>query len=198
MGEYYCDICYKTIKRKSKTKHTNSKSHSDMSNYIRKVHYVGDIYWGDFEKIFYYYIEENRRRFPVFKILIECELYNENIKFQTKSMRLYSFNKAGFYHIFNVDKKIRNYIHHRANVMEKELYPDTIIKNMSITFDSNYYIMAPKYRFQQPRRILESKLLKHISKLDDLEKKNKYNFLSHIYGLVDMDDITLYRTYLTR
>ena len=48
--------------------------------------------------------------------------------------------------------------------------------------------MAPKYRIQQPRRILESMLLKHISKLDDLEKKNKYSFLSHIYGLVDMDD----------
>ena len=55
--------------------------------------------------------------------------------------------------------------------------------------------MAPKYRLQQPRRILESMLLKHISKLDDLEKKNKYGFLSQIYGLVDMDDITKYGVY---
>ena len=31
--------------------------------------------------------------------------------------------------------------------------------------------MTPKHRFQQPRGILESKLLKHITNLNDFEKK---------------------------
>ena len=53
----------------------------------------------------------------------------------------------------------------------KKLFPESIIKNLSITFDSYYYVMAPKFRLQQPRRVLESKLLKHITKLDDFEKK---------------------------
>ena len=34
--------------------------------------------------------------------------------------------------------------------------------------------MTPKYRLQQPRRILESKLLKHITNLSDFEKANNY------------------------
>ena len=32
--------------------------------------------------------------------------------------------------------------------------------------------MSPKYRLKQPRRILESKLLKHIKNLSDFEKNN--------------------------
>ena len=40
MMNYYCDICDKTIKRKSKTRHNKSKSHLHMKSYIkRKTHY---------------------------------------------------------------------------------------------------------------------------------------------------------------
>ena len=36
MKDYYCEICDKTIKRKSKTKHIKSKSHSHMKSYIKE------------------------------------------------------------------------------------------------------------------------------------------------------------------
>ena len=52
--------------------------------------------------------------------------------------------------------------------------------------------MNPKYRIRQPRRILESKLLKQITQLDNVEKKSNYGFLSHIYGLIDYDDSNIY------
>ena len=77
--------------------------------------------------------------------------------------------------------------------MEKDLSPKTILKNLSITFDSYYYIMSPRHHREQPRRVLESMLVKHISRLNDIEKQNKYSFLSHIYGLLSMDDVTMYR-----
>ena len=51
--EYYCDICYKTIKLKSKIKHNRSKNHLNMDNCVRKVYLIGDIYWEDFEEILY-------------------------------------------------------------------------------------------------------------------------------------------------
>ena len=167
-----------------------------MNTYVRNLYCVGDVYWGDFEKILYCYVEANRTKFPIFKMLIECELYGESVKFQSElGLWWCGLLKLSCDHRFCVDKKVQNYIHLRAAKMKKELSPKTIIKNLSITFDSYYYIMAPKYCIQQPSRILESMLLKHISKLDDLEKKNKYSFLSHIYGLVDMDDNTMYRVY---
>ena len=96
------------------------------------------------------------------------------------------------YHIFRVCKEIRSFICHRAAIMGKELFPETIMKNLSITFYSYYYIMTPRYRLQQPRRILESKLLKHITNLSDFEKNDKYGFLSFRSRPVSCDDNIVY------
>ena len=89
----------------------------------------------------------------------------------SKRVRLFSFVNTAFYHIFRVCEEIRGCIYRRAAIMGKELFPETIIKNLSITFYSYYYIMTPRYRLQQARRILESRLLKHITNLSDFEKK---------------------------
>ena len=87
-------------------------------------------------------------------------------------VQLYSFDDSIFNFMFRVSKKkILYYIRHSAMMMGKELFPESIIKNLSITFYSFYYIITPKHRFHQPRRILESKLLRHITNLKDFEKK---------------------------
>ena len=43
--------------------------------------------------------------------------------------------------------------------------------------------MTSKHRFQQPRSVLESELLKRISNLDFVDKITKYNYLSSKYEL---------------
>ena len=63
---------------------------------------------------------------------------------------------------------------------------------MSITFFSYYYIMTPRHRLEQPRRVLESKLLKHITNLNDDEKNIKYRFLWQNYKPISCDDIDVY------
>ena len=45
MVSHYCDMCDETIHRKSKTKHTKSKSHLVMNSYVRKKHALDDVYW---------------------------------------------------------------------------------------------------------------------------------------------------------
>ena len=190
MNDYYCDISVITINRKSKTKHIKSNSHSYMNSYIREKHTIGDVFWKDFEEILHHYIMDNVLKFPFFKTLIECDLFNENIKFSSVEfemrVRLYGFDNGGiFYFRFCVSKQICDYINHRSTLMGNEIFPESIIKNLSITFYSYYYIMTPKYRLQQPRRILESKLLKHIKNKSDFENSNNYSFLSFIYGLID-------------
>ena len=122
MGDYYCDICYKTINRKSETKHVKSKSHSNLNSCVNKKYVVGDAYWGNFEKILHYNVEDNRTKFPVFKTLIECELYGENIKIQSRRTRFHSFDKEGFYYIFRVNKKTKDYIWHHVGIMGKKYF----------------------------------------------------------------------------
>ena len=59
MMDYYCDICDKTIKRKSKTKHIKSKNHLHMKSYVREKHTIGDVYWKDFYKVIREYVNNN-------------------------------------------------------------------------------------------------------------------------------------------
>ena len=147
-----------------------------MNSYVREKHTLSDIYWRDFEEINRHYVNANRFKFPVFKTLIECELYSENIIFHSDEhemkVMLYEIDNGGkVCYSFCVFKKIRDYIYHRAMLVGNEIFPESIIKNLSITFCSYYYIMTPEYRLQQPRKILESKLLEHITNLSDFEKK---------------------------
>ena len=44
--------------------------------------------------------------------------------------------------------------------------------------------MTAKHRFQQPRSVLESKLLKHIKNASDDDKETKYYFLAREYKLL--------------
>ena len=44
--------------------------------------------------------------------------------------------------------------------------------------------MTTKHRFQQPRRVLESKLLKHIKYMSNADKMFIYSFLTLRYELL--------------
>ena len=44
--------------------------------------------------------------------------------------------------------------------------------------------MTAMYELQQPRKVLESKILKHIKNASDDDKETKYNFLAREYELL--------------
>ena len=54
--------------------------------------------------------------------------------------------------------------------------PDMKIKNLRIKFISRYDNMTFRYQLEQPKRILESKMVKHIKNMSEEEQYN-YNFL---------------------
>ena len=104
----------------------------------------------------------------------------------------YGFGDAVFRHLYPVCEEILNRLHRYALISGKELSLDTVVKNMSITFLSYYYIMTPRHRLEQPRKVLESKLLKHITNLNDDEKNTKYSFLWQNCKPISCDDINMY------
>ena len=81
-------------------------------------------------------------------------------------------------------KKIRDYIFHRATLSDIILHSSTIISDVTITFFSNYKSMTDMHIFQQPRKVLDSKILKHIRNARNDDKETKYNFLAREYGLL--------------
>ena len=67
---------------------------------------------------------------------------------------------------------------------EFKLDSSSIISNITIIIFSKYTTLTAKHRLQQPRRVLESKILKHIKNAKYGDKINKYNFLTLEYELL--------------
>ena len=144
-----------------------SKTHSYMYyNYVINKHVIGDVFWEDFEKTIHQYINENSSKFCFFKTLVKCDVHYQKtsicVSGDKKSVRLYKFqNGLYFYYQFCVSKQIRDYIYHRTMLKGIKLVPSSIKNNLALTIFSYYNSMTLRCRLQQPRRILESKLLKH-------------------------------------
>ena len=185
MMDYYCDICDKTIKNKSKTNHFRSKNHLHMKSYVKDEHIVGNVFWKDFYRVICDYVDINRKKFPIFKTVVRCKLLNKDFTIcydkTKKGWIRYGFGDAIFHDLCPVCEEIPDRLHRYAMISNQKLSLDTVLKNVSITFFSYCYIMTPRHRLEQPRRLLESKLLKHIANLDEDEKNNKYRFLWQCY-----------------
>ena len=54
--------------------------------------------------------------------------------------------------------------------------PDMKIKNLTIKFVSRYRKLTYRYQLEQPRPMIESKMVKHIKNMSD-EEQDKYNSL---------------------
>ena len=190
MESFYCDICDKTIK--NKTKHLKSKNHLHMKSYVRDEHIIGDVYWKDFYSVIRDYVDNNRKKFPIFKTVLRCKLFNKDLVvcFDKTKNRLirYGFGDGVFHYLYPVCEEILDRLHRYSLISNQKLSLDTVLKNMSITFFSYYHIMTPRHRLQQPRRVLESRLLKHITNLDDDEKNIKYKYLWQYYKPRDYDN----------
>ena len=88
------------------------------------------------------------------------------------------------YYKFCQSKKVIDYIYYIANLKNIKLEPTSIINNVIITIFLKYKTMKRNHLLSQPRRVLESKLLKHIHNKDFSEKLRKYFYISKKYELL--------------
>ena len=136
-------------------------------NIVTNKYNIGEVFWSDFEKTIYEYMNENRTKFYTLCITVRCELDNEDISISVDGnevdVPLYRFDDCGWVcYRYCIRKKVRDYVFHRAILRDIKLDSSSIISNITITLFSNYKSMTLNHKFQQPRRVLESKLLKHI------------------------------------
>ena len=128
--------------------------------------------------------------------MVKCNLFDKDLVIwydKTKKILIrYGYGDNVFHYLYPVCEEILNRIRDHVLIKGEKLSLETVIKNISITFYSYYYIMTPRHRLEQPRKVLESNLLKHITKLNDDEKDIKYGFLWHRYRPVSRDDNDVY------
>ena len=106
-------------------------------NIISNKYNIGNVFWNDFEKTIYEFMNENRTKFNTFSILVRCKLDDEDISISGDGnevdVPLYKFDDSGWVcYRFCKSKKIRDYIFHRAMLWGIKLDSSSIISNVTI------------------------------------------------------------------
>ena len=131
----------------------------------------------------------NLHKFRKFSTVVKCKIDNKDISILIDKIKSYvpfyklDDDEEEWIHLKYLNRyKIRNYIHYHCGLFGTVIHSSTVISDVMITFFSNYKSMIAKHKMQQPRRILESNLFKHIHNMSYNDKINKYSFLSREYN----------------
>ena len=188
MKVLYCEICDKTISNKPRKKHNRTESHDFMKNYVTNNYNYNDIVWDDVEDIIHDNIIIHKNKFNEFKTCVSCKIKDDveiNVNKNASDMSVvlpiffaeYKVFDKGTLYIQIAGKMICKTV--SENLRSKydiNCTPDMKIRNLRIKFISRYDNMKFRYQLEQPRRILESKMIKHIKNMTEEEQDN-YNFL---------------------
>ena len=188
MNVFYCEICDEKINYKSKNKNNKTKGHYFMKNYVTNIYNYNNIVWVDVENILHENINSQDNKFNEFKTCVLCKI-NDNIEINvyknSSDMSVvlptffaeYEVYDKGTLYIQIADKMICKTI--SENLRSKygiNCTPDMKIRNLRLKFISRYNNMTYRCQLEQHRRILESKMVKHIKNMTEEEQDN-YNFL---------------------
>ena len=77
MRVFYCEICDKTINRKSRNRHNKTKRHYFMKNYVTNTCNYIDFFWSDVDEILHESINSHNKKFIEFKIYVSCKINDD-------------------------------------------------------------------------------------------------------------------------
>ena len=139
-----------------------------MKNYVTNIYKYNDIVWGDVEKVVHENIISHNNKFNEFKTYmlskinndVEIKVYKNN---SDMNLVLSIFNEEEKLCVDIAGEMICNDI--RKNLSSKydiNCNPDMEIKNLIIKFISRYRNMTFRHQLQQPRSMLQTKMVKHM------------------------------------
>ena len=167
--DYYCNICDKSINDKPRHEH-KIKSHYFMKNYVTNIYNYNDIVWGDVENILHKNIISHNNKVNDIKTYVSCQI-NDDV--ETKVYKNESdmpvvlppflgWDVATLY-VHVVGKMIcKTICENLRSKYDINCTPDMKIRNLTMKFISRYSNMTYRYQLEQPRPMIESKMVKHI------------------------------------
>ena len=182
---YYFKFCNKTMNIYSKMKHNYSKSHLYLANYIIKEEIYHNIDLKNVGKIIFDCGNRCKYKFNEFCIKVKCETDNKS----TTQQEIYcKYPKHGNSINGNIvkDKESDEILLLIAKKICYKIHfvfdSNDVVKNLLIKLVADYDKMALYHRLLQPRRVLESQLIKHIKNKRKINI-GSFNFLITSYEL---------------
>ena len=162
-----------------------------MKIYVTNNYKYDDIVWDDVEKIFHENIIIHNNKFNEFKNYVSCKINDEvEIKVYKDHLDLRAvlptflepfktLYKLGTVYIQVAGKMICNNIcENLSSKYDINCAPDMRVRNLTKKFVSRYRNMTYRYQLQQPKPMIESKMVKHIKYMSHEEQINNYSFLT--------------------
>ena len=150
MKSFYCDICYKTMRRTSKNKHMKSKKHIGLSKCITVKYTIPKQDILNTENILKQLIEDHNKKFNIYEVT--CLIIKNDSKINMRSLNV------------TIDQSEYNTLNEIINHNKNE------IKEIDIYFITDFRYISYKHYLQRPKSILEWTLLRKIHSL--IIKKN--------------------------
>ena len=189
--DYYCEICDKSINDKPRNKHNKTKGHYFMKSYVTNVYSYNGIVWDHVENILHENISSHDNKFNEFKTYMSCKINDDvevNVNKNTSDMHAVlptffepfkSLYEVGTLYLQIAVKMIcKTICENLRSKYDIICTPDMKIINLSKKFNSRYDNMTYRYQLEQPRPMIESKMVKHIKNKSHEEKINNYKFLT--------------------
>ena len=164
---FYCEICDKSIKIKSKKRHQNSRYHKSLTNSIICKYTVEDPNFFHMNDILKKYVEEYNKKFGIYIIICEWKLHFSDTIINIKSDRLYN--------LYIPRRKLRPYLISKIDDFESKGYKLSNISEMNITFISNMRNMTYSHYLQIPKSMLEWTMIKKLANNPNLIKAFNIN-----------------------
>ena len=179
--DYYCNVCDKTIINEPRDEHNKTKSHHFMKNYVTNIYNYKDIVCCDVE----YILHENKisqdKKYNEFKTYVSCKINDDvEIKVYKDEFDLHAVLPT-FLDEYNVYDVGTLYVSVAGKMICKTIFenlrskhdvgctPDMNIRILRLKFISRYDNMTYRYQLEQPRQIIESKMVKHIKNMSEEE-----------------------------
>ena len=155
-----------------------------MKNYVTNFFNYNDFVWDDVQKLFHENNISHNNKYNEFKIHVLCKIIdNVETKVYKNELDLCvvlpPFLDVETLYVYVAGKMICNII--LENLCSRYCIKCTHsmhIKNLSVKFISRYDNMTYRYQLQQPRPMIELKMVKHIEYMSHEEQINIYNFLT--------------------
>ena len=164
-----------------------------MKTSVTNIYNYNDIVWGDVENIFHENIISHDNKFNEFKTYVSCQI-NDDV--EVKVYKNESDMRVVLPPFLGWDVGTL-YVHVAGKMICKTIYenlrskydinctPDMKIRILTVKFISRYRNMTFRYQLEQPRPMIESKMIKHIKNKSHEEQIINYKFLTckhnHLY-----------------
>ena len=156
-----------------------------MKNYVTFTYNYNDIVWGDDEKILHENLISHNNKFNEYKNYVSCKINDdEEIEVYKDEhdlcVVLHTFLGVDKFYVLVASKMICNIIREKLNSRyDINCTPDMKIKNLTIKFVSVFDNMTYRHYMQQPRQMIETKMVEDVKNMSEKEKIFAYNLLTY-------------------